>query len=187
MMIDYLTLMLINMAAGFFLLGCFVWRDLDSPEDAGRWVPAFAICGLVAAICGFVMTLTWPLPKPLHIYNTAYGEMSVLFGVLFLGLALALAKKWGLLPLAIYAFFAGATAMLLGARIIDLGLTTHPILSGVGFVLSGACGIFSPVVVWQSDKKGLRLVGAIALFTVSAIWTWTGYLAYWMHMIVPKG
>ena len=157
MMIDYVTLMLINMAAGLFLLGCFVWRDLDSPEDTGQWVPAFAICGLVAAIGGFAITLTWPLPKP---YSSAYGEMSVLLGVLLLGLALALAKRWELLPLAIYAFFAGATATLLGVRIIDLGLTTHPTLSGVGFILSGVCGIFSPLVVWQNDKKGLRIIGS---------------------------
>jgi putative membrane protein len=183
MMIDYLTLMLINTAAGFFLLGYFVWRDLDTPEDIGLWVPAFAIVGLVAAACGFMMTFTSPIPKP---YSSAYGEMSVLFGVLLLGLALAISKRWGLLPLAIYAVFAGAAAVILGVRIIDLGLTTHPILSGVGFVLSGACGIFSPVVVWQSDKKGLRLAGAIVLFAASAIWAWTGYLAYWMHMMVPK-
>ena len=183
MMIDYLTLMLINMAAGLFLLGCFVWRDLDTPEDVGHWVPAFAICGLVAAIGGFAITLTWPLPKP---YSMAYGEMSVLFGVLLLGLALALAKRWELLPLAIYAVFAGAAATLLGVRIINLGLTNEPTLSGVGFILTGICGIFSPLVVWQSDKKGLRLVGAIVLFAASAIWAWTGFHAYWVHMIVPK-
>jgi putative membrane protein len=183
MMIDYLTLMLINMAAGLFLLGCFVWRDLDSPEDAGQWVPAFAICGLVAAIGGFAITFTWPLPKP---YSSAFGEMSVLLGVLLLGLALALAKKWELLPLAIYAVFAGAAAMLLGVRIIDLGLTAKPALSGIGFILSGICGIFSPLVVWQNDKKGLRVIGSLVLFAASAIWALTGYLGYWMHMVVPK-
>ena len=70
MMIDYVTLMLVNMAAGFFLLGCFVWRGLDA-EDRINWVPAFGICGLVAAVCGFVMTFTWPLPKP---FSMAFGE-----------------------------------------------------------------------------------------------------------------
>jgi putative membrane protein len=183
MMIDYLTLMLVNMAAGLFLLGCFVWRDLNTPEDTSRWVPAFAICGLVAAIGGFAITFTWPLPKP---YNSAYGEMSVLFGVLLLGLALALAKRWELLPLSIYAVFAGAAAVLLGARIIDLGLTAKPALSGVGFILSGVCGIFSPLVVWQNDKKSLRIIGSLVLFAASAIWASTGYLAYWMHMLVQK-
>jgi len=183
MMIDYLTLMLVNMAAGLFLLGCFVWRDLDTSEDIGRWIPAFAICGLVAAIGGFAITFTWPLPKP---YSSAYGEMSVLFGVLLLGLALAISKRWELLPLAIYAVFAGAAATLLGVRIINLALTTHPILSGVGFILSGICGIFSPLVVWQNDKKGLRIIGSLVLFAASAIWAWTGCMAYWMHMMAPK-
>jgi putative membrane protein len=184
-MIDYLTLMLINMAAGLFLLGCFVWRDLYTSEDIGRWVPAFAICGLVASICGFAMTLTWPLPGLLHIYNSAFGEMSVLFGVLLLGLALALSKRWGLLPLAIYAIFAGAAAALLGVRIIEQKLTAMPMLSGIGFILSGACGIFSPVAVWQREKKELRIIGAIVLFAASAIWAWTGYLAYWLHTVPP--
>lgn len=182
-MIDYLTLMLVNMAAGLFLLGCFVWRDLDRPEDAGQWTPAFAISGLVAAIGGLAITFTWPLPKP---YSMAYGEMSVLFGVLLLGLALALSKRWGLLPLAIYAVFAGAAAALLGVRIINLGLTNEPTLSGAGFILSGICGIFSPLVVWQNDKKGLRIIGSLVLFAASAIWAWTGCMAYWAHMVVPK-
>ncbi|MCJ7729521.1 MAG: DUF981 domain-containing protein, partial [Sedimentisphaerales bacterium] len=101
MMVDYVTIMLINMAAGLFLLGCFVWWDLDT-QDKCSWAPAFGICGLVAAVCGFVMTFTWPLPKP---YSMAYGEMSVLLGVLLLGTALATAKRWGLMPLAGYAFF----------------------------------------------------------------------------------
>jgi putative membrane protein len=112
--------------------------------------------------------------------------MSVLLGVLLLGLALALSKRWGLLPLAIYAVFAGTAAALLGVRIINLGLTNEPALSGAGFILSGICGIFSPLVVWQNDKKGLRIIGSLVLFAASAIWAWTGCMAYWAHMVVPK-
>ncbi len=178
MMVDYVTLMLVNMAAGFFLLGCFVRRGLDT-EDRINWAPAFGICGLVAAVCGFAMTFTWPLPKP---YSMAFGEMSVLLGVLLLGTAWALAKGWELMPLTIYAVFAGAAAILLGVRIIELGMTNNPILSGVGFILSGAAGMFSPVVVWQSEQKELRIVSSIGLFAVSGIWAWTGCLAYWIHI-----
>jgi putative membrane protein len=183
MMIDYVTLMLINMAAGLFLLGCFVWRDLDTAEDIGHWVPAFAIVGLVATVCGFVMTFTWPIPKP---YSMAFGEMSVLLGVLFLGAALALAKRWGLLPLAIYAFFAGAAAILLGASIIEHSLTQQPILSGIGFILTGTAGVFAPVVVWQYEQKGLRLIGTLVLFASSAIWALTAFGAYLIHMVPAK-
>jgi putative membrane protein len=182
MMIDYVTLMLINMATGFTLLGFFVWRGLDT-EDRINWAPAFAITGLVAAVCGFVMTFTSPLPKP---YSMVYGEMSVLLGVLFLGAAWALARGWELMPLAVYGFFAGAAAILLGIRIIELHLTLTPILSGVGFILSGAAGMFSPVVVWQSEQKGLRVIAAMALFATSAIWAYTGCLTYWAHMIASK-
>jgi putative membrane protein len=178
MMIDYVTLMLVNMTIGYFLLGCFVWRGLDH-EDRVNWAPAFAITGLVAAACGFLMTFTSPLPKP---YSMAYGEMSVLLGVLFLGTAWALARGWELMPLAIYGFFAGAAAVLLGVRIIELRLTLTPLLSGIGFILSGAAGMFSPVVVWQSEQKGLRVIAAVTLFAAAAIWAFTAYGAYWMHM-----
>ncbi len=181
MMVDYLTLMLVNMSAGFFLLGCFIWQGIDT-EEKNNWVPAFAVCGFVAVVCGFVMTFTWPLPAP---YNMAYGEMSVLLGVLFCGAALALYKGWQLMPLAVYAAFAGAAAILLGIRIIDLNLTKTPVLSGIGFVLSGAAGVFSPAVVWQSQEKGMRHLAAIVLCVTAAIWAWIGYLAYWAHM-APK-
>lgn len=178
-MIDYVTLMLVNMVAAFFLLGCFVWRGLDT-EDRMSWAPAFGISGLVAAACGLVMTFTSPLPKP---FSMAFGEMSVLLGVLFLAAAWALARGWELMPLTIYAIFAGAAAVLLGVRILELRLTANPILSGIGFILSGAAGIFSPVVVRQSQQKELRVVSSIALFAISGIWAWTACLAYWAHMV----
>jgi putative membrane protein len=129
------------------------------------------------------MTFTSPLPKP---YSMAYGEMSVLLGVLFLGTALALAKRWGLMPLAGYGFVAGVAATLLGVRIIDLGLTAIPVLSGIGFVLSGAAGIFSPVVVWQGEQRGLRRMGAMVLFAAAGIWGLTAFMAYWVHMAPAK-
>jgi putative membrane protein len=112
----------------------------------------------------------------------AFGEMSVLLGVLFLGAAWALARGWELMPLAIYGFFAGAAAALLGIRIIELGLTANPILSGFGFILSGAAGLFSPVVVWQSEQKELRIVSSIVLFAISGIWAWNAGLAFWAHI-----
>jgi putative membrane protein len=176
--IDYVTLMLLNMVGGFFLLGCFVWRGLDA-EDRISWAPAFGIVGLVATVCGFAMTFTWPLPKP---YSMTFGEMSVLLGVLFLGTAWALARGWELMPLTIYAFFAGAAAILLGIRIIELRLTANPLLSGIGFILSGSAGVFSPIVVWQSEQKELRIVSSIILFAVAAVWAWTAGLGYWFHI-----
>jgi putative membrane protein len=180
-MIDYVTMMLINMTGALVILSLFLLKGLDE-KDRENWAPAFAICGLVAVVCGFVMTFTAPLPKP---YNTAYGEMSVFFGVLFLGAAWTLAKGWNLLPLSIYAFFAGSVAMLLGVRIIHLSLTQVPLLSGVGFILTGLGGVMSGLVLWQHKIKLLRILGALAMLAAAAIWALTGYMAYWMHLLPP--
>lgn len=181
MFIDYVTLMLVNMVGGMIVLACFIVRGLDA-EDKRNWSPVFGIIGLVAGVCGFVMTFTWPLPRP---YNIAYGEMSVLFGVLFFAAAVTLAKGWDLLPLGIYAFFAGAAAVLLGVRIIDQKLTLEPVLSGIGFILSGTCGIFAGLVLWKRKVRILRITGALTLIAAAAIWAMTGYVEYWRHMVPP--
>lgn len=178
MMIDYVTLLLINMTAGYFLLSCFVWWGLDS-EGKNHWTPAFAIVGLVATVCGFVMTFTWPLPKP---YSMAFGEMSVLLGVLFLGAALALARGWNLMPLTLYGLVAGVAAILLGVGIFKLGLTLNPTLTSIGFVLSGLAGVLSPIVAWQAKQKGLRAIASLVLLATSAIWAFIGLGGYWMHL-----
>ena len=117
MFIDYVTLMLINMAGGLFILASFIWKDIDK-ENSQFWAPAFALPGMIAVVCGFAMTFSWPLPKP---YNVAFGETSILLGFLFLTAAWSLAKGWELLPLGIYAFFAGLTGVLVGIRIMNLG------------------------------------------------------------------
>jgi len=178
MMIDYVTLMLTNMVCGFVILAFFLLWGLDA-ADKKRWAPAFGISGLVATVCGFRMSFTWPLSVP---YNCAYGEMSVLLGVLFLGASWSLAKEWDLLPLGIYAFFAGGAACLLGVRIIDQHLTLTPLMSGVGFIFSGSCGVFAGLVLWYRKIKSLRVLGAAVLLIAAAIWLLTAYEAYWSHL-----
>ena len=183
MFIDYVTFMLINMAAGLVILACFLWKDI-ALENQQRWAPAFAVPGLVAAVCGFALTFSSPLPKP---YSIMYGEMSVMLGLLFLGAAWCLAKGWDLLPLGLYALLAGATAVLIGIRIIDLKMTNEPLLSGAGFILTGLCGVFSlPTLCFPEKKVWLRRIGTIVLLAAAGIWAFTGYLAYWIHL-KPKG
>jgi len=181
-MIDYVTLMLVNMAAVLAALACFlIWGF--SKADGRNWSSVFAIGGLVAVICGLKMTFTWPLPSP---YNIMFGEMSVLLGMLFLGTALALAMGWELRPLGIYAFFASLAAVLIGIRIIGLGLTQNPSLSGTGFILTGAGGILTAAAFCFKKSALLRLAAAMLLVIASLIWVRTGFLAYWMHLLVSK-
>jgi putative membrane protein len=178
MLIDYVSLMLINMTAGLVILTIFIWKDINK-ENNQFWAPAFALPGLIAVICGFAMTFSWPLPKP---YNTAYGETSVLLGILFLGAAWSLAKGWKLFPLGIYAFFAGLVGVIIGIRIINLGLTLSPLLSGIGFILTGSGGIFAELVILNRHRKWLRIIAAVVLIATALFWAMNAYLAYWMHL-----
>jgi len=177
-MIDYVTLLLTNMSAALIVLACFLWRGLDRPDNR-NWAPAFGICGLVATVAGFAMTFTWPIPVP---FSMAYGEMSVLFGVLFLGAAWALAAGWRLLPLGYYAFLPGLAAILLGIRIIELSLLPASIVPGIGFILTGLCGVGAGIVLRRPDARAPRIIGITVVLAAAGIWVQTGLLAYWLHM-----
>ncbi len=182
-MIDYVTLLLINMVSALVVLAAFLWWGIGRlpTEDARHWAPVFGICGLVATVGGFTMTFTEPIPKP---YNMAYGEMSVLLGVLFLGAAWALARGWSLLPLGIYAFFSGLAAIVIGIRFIGLSLTPMPLLPGTGFILTGLGGVCAGLVLWKRDVTALRLLGALVMLAAASLWAYTGCMAYWSHMKV---
>lgn len=181
-MIDYVTLMLVNMIAGLVVLASFLWWGFGR-EDLRPWAAGFALPGVVATVSGFAMTFTWPIPAP---YSMAFGEMSVFFGVLFLGAAWALACRWSLVPLGIYAFFPGAAAILLGVRLIDLSLTRMPWLSGIGFIVTGLGGLFACVTLLLGRYKVLRIVGGLVMLAAAALWVPTGYIAYWDHMKVKQ-
>ena len=179
MFVDYLTLLMINLAAGTALLAYFVLKGITA-EDSKPFAAGFAIVGLIAFLGGAHMAITWPLPGS---YNIGFGESTVLFGAVFLGAALALAKGWDLLPVAIYAFFAGVEALLVGLRIIDLGLTKNPLVSGIGFILAGLGGIASaPGLNLLKKNQAFRYLAAGVLVVITVFWAFTFYNSLWGHL-----
>jgi len=179
MFIDYLTLLMINMVAGTALLAYYVLKGVTA-EDSRPFAAGFLMVGLVAFLGGAHMVTTWPLPGS---YNIGFGESTLLFGVVFLGAAWALAKGWDLMPVAIYAFFAGIDAVLVGWRIIDLGLTKHPLASGIGFLLAGLGGIAAaPGLALLKKSQTFRYIAAAVLLVVTAFWAYTFYSSLWGHL-----
>jgi len=176
--INYITLMLTNLIAGLVLLAAYIYWGLDD-ERPSRWIPGFGVVGAIALITGSHMTLTWPI---IGSYNIAYGETSILYGVLFMGTSVALAQKWELISLAIYGFFAGAYSLIAGLRIINLGLTLLPFVSGMGFILVGLGGICAAPMLHFSKFRLFRLVGAGLLIVAALIFTWINVFALWGHM-----
>jgi len=179
MFIDYLTLLMINLVAGTALLAYFVFKGITE-EDKKPYAAGFAMVGLIAFIGGAQMVFNWPLPGS---YNIGFGESTLLFGVVFLGAALALAKDWDLLPVTIYAFFAGLEALLVGFRIIDLGLTKHPVVSGIGFILAGLGGMAAaPGLGLLKKNRTFRIFAAGVLILITIFWAYTFYNALWGHL-----
>ncbi|MFA4875674.1 MAG: DUF981 domain-containing protein [bacterium] len=178
MFIDYVTLLLINMVAGLAVLAHFIYKGLTA-EDQRKWAPGFAMTGLVAIIAGLHMTFNWPI---IGSYNSAFGECSVLFGIIFLGAALATGKGWGLDMVALYAFFGGALSILIGVRIIDLKMTQMPLLSGAGFILTGLGGVCAYAALRKKYFRPMRIAGSIVMAAAALIWALTAYIAYWIHL-----
>jgi len=176
--IDYVTLMLVNQVAGLVLLACWLFFDADSPRER-RWVPGLAMAGFLSLATGLHMVFTWPLPGA---FNILYGEMAVFFGILLLGLVFVLVAGLDLLPVAIYAAFAGLAAVLVGIQVYQLGLTHNPPLSGTAFVWMGVIGLVAVPMLRLRGLPAFRVFGAVGLLIGAVLWGVVGYMAYWHHV-----
>ncbi len=176
MFIDYLTLMLINLVVALVLFALFMARLIDG--DAKKIIPGFLLTGFIGLVTGFQLTFTWPLPGP---YNIPFGELTVFSGGFFFVAGLAIALGWDLITVGIYSFFAGIAAVIVGVRILNLNLTTQPLLSSTGFVLTGISAILTLPALYFKEARALRVVLAVLLLVCAVIWAFTGYGAYWQH------
>ena len=179
MFIDFLTLIMINLIAGTVLLAYYLWKGLDE-KDQRPYAAAFFVTGLLGLITGLQLTFTWPLPGS---YNIAFGDTTTLFGLVFLGTALALWQGWSLTPVSIYSFFAGAESILVGFVILTQNLTQAPLLSGLGFILAGLGGVGAfPFFTWFRDNRVVRWLGILVLLATAALWAVTFYGSLGGHM-----
>lgn len=177
MHVNYIALMLINLAAGMFLLAYYVVRGLERPEGRG-WIPAFALVGGLGLATGLHMVLVWPVPGA---YNIVFGDMATWFAALLLAGVVALAVGWPLVPLGIVALLAGLAAIVVGIRIMDLGMTLQPTVAGLGFIVSGLAGVLALPVLVLRGLPQLRSVMVVLLVVAGLIWAFLGYMAYWSH------
>ncbi|MFW6065360.1 MAG: DUF981 family protein [Planctomycetota bacterium] len=179
---DYITLLLVNMAAGLFIFAHYVLLGMGRVNQKG-YVPAFAAVGLVAFCAGLYMTLTWPISEPYSWANMAFGELSVLFGTTFLAGALTVAYSRYLLPVSLYAMFGGIAAIVLGAFIATEGLTNQPMLASTGFIFTAAAGALLPVVALCGRGVFVRVTESVVAAVAGVIWLIVGYGAFWQHMV----
>ncbi len=177
MFIDYVTLMLVSMGAGLLVLAFYLLVTVPR-QDQRAWALALLPPAAVALLCGLHVCFTWPLPGA---YNIAFGEPSVLLGVALLAIAWGLWRGFSLAPVAIYLLPVSLAAVVIGARIVGLGLTRSPLLSGAGFILTGGGGALFALNAWLRART-LRTIAGCALVGAACIWLFIGYMAYWGHL-----
>ena len=178
MFIDYLATLLIDLVVALVLVALYLIIGIDKP-DQRRWVPGFSMTGLILLVGGWHLLTKWPLPGS---YNVAFGGAALLFGAVLAGAALAQAFGWDMLSVTVYAFFAGVAAIVLGIRIINMGMSQQPLLAGAGYILAGLGGVFAMPVWYLKQYKWIRWLAALALLATALIWAVTGYGAYWEHL-----
>ncbi len=178
MFVDYLTLMMVDLIAGLGLLAYYLYARESLQERA--YAAGFGAVGLLGLILGLGMVFTWPLPGS---YNILFGEAMALFGLVFLAAGVALGLSWDLRPVGVFAFFAGFYAILGGARILSLGLTREPLLSGLAFILAGLVGLLAlPLYRLVLTSLVFRRIAALGLVAVAILWGVTFANALWGHL-----
>ena len=180
MFIDYLTVIMINLVAGTVLLAYYLWKGMDE-KDQRPYAPAFFMVGLLGLVTGLQIAFTWPLPGS---YNIAYGDATILFGVVYLATGLSLWQGWNLLPVTIYAFFAGIDAIITGYNILALQMGKEPLIAAVGFILAGLGGLGSfPFFMWFKGNQTVRWIGIVVLLAAALVWAVTWYPSISGHLV----
>ncbi|WP_455382745.1 DUF981 family protein [Salinispira pacifica] len=177
MFIDFLALMLINLVAGLLLFAVYFFWFLE--EGQKKMAAGFLAVGFIQTVTGLDVIFRWPLPSS---YNVGFGEPAVMFGVLFFVLGLALLLEWDLLSLGIVAVLFGAVAVVVGIRMLSLGMTKEPILTFFGYLLSGIVGLAALPGYYLREYPIVRALVALAALGAAVLWAITGYASYWGHL-----
>ncbi len=178
MFIDYLALMLVNLGAGLALLALYLFAN---PDKAARrsWAAGFFAVGFLGLVTSLPMVVMWPLPG---VFNIAYGEPGLYLSLAFLAAAITLVFEWEPYVPAIYGLFGGIYAIVVGIRMANLHLSSHPTVALTGFVLTGIGGILVLPAVHYRANRTLTIVTAVILGLAALLWLYVGYVAAWGHM-----
>lgn len=178
MFTDYLSVMLLNLGAGLALLASYLYLKPDKPYRRS-WAAGFFAVGLLGLVTALPMIIMWPLPGS---YNVAFGEPALFFSVVFLAAAITLAFEWEPLIPALYGFFGALYAVVVGFRLLNLHLTAHPGMAGLGYILTGVGGLLILPALYWHKHRALSIAAALILAVAALLWLYVGYDAVWGHI-----
>lgn len=176
--INYLAFSLVAVA-GVLLLGAWYVSRAERREDHRRpFAAAFGAGGLILAVTGFHLALTWPIPAQ---YNIAFGEPLAYFGTLLVIGGVALSRGVNLGPLSILGALGGVTNLVAAVAIFRYRLTWITMTATMMFGASGLAAVLFPL---RSRSTLVRSSVAVLLLIAGALSGVTAYGAY-LHHLAP--
>ncbi|KYF80027.1 hypothetical protein BE11_41555 [Sorangium cellulosum] len=176
--INYITLPLAA-AAGVLLLGAwYVSRAERREGDRRPFAAAFGAGGLILAVTGFHLSLTWPIPAQ---YNIAFGEPLAYFGTLLVIGSVALSRGVNLGPLSVLGALGGVINLVAAVAIFRYRLTWITMTATSMFGASGLAAVLFPL---RNRSTLVRLAIAALLLIAGALFAATACTAH-LHHLAP--
>lgn len=179
MFVDYVGVMLVNLAAGLAILAHYLYKN-PAPRERRSWAAGFFAVGLLGFVTSFAMTVSWPLPGG---YNVAFGEPGLFLSTAFLGAAVTLTFEWEPLIPALYGMFGAILAIVVGVRLLTLHLTQSPTVAAVGYLSAGIGGILTAAAINWREVRWLAVLTAVILGISAVVWAITGFMSDWGHIV----
>ncbi|MBX5467208.1 MAG: DUF981 domain-containing protein [Firmicutes bacterium] len=179
MFIDFVGVMLVNLAAGLAILAHYLYKN-PAPGERRSWAAGFFAVGILGFATSLGMVFMWPLPGG---YNVAFGEPGLFLSTAFLGAAVTLTFEWEPLIPALYGMFGAIMAIVVGLRLLALHLTQSPTVAAIGYLTAGIGGILTAGAINWRQVRWLAVLTAVILGISAVVWAITGYMAVWSHIL----
>lgn len=127
--------------------------------------------GGVIVILGLWQEMTWPFPAGSSLYNIAFGDAYLMFGIILLAVSLTIAFKQKLQIVGFFALLGGIMAIYYGSIIYSQGLTKSPLATLAMYTSFGIAGIFTYPATYAYDTMSEgKKVGMIYGITLIIFW-----------------
>lgn len=132
--------------------------------------------GGLIVILGLWQEMTWPFPGGTSLYNIAFSDVYLIFGILLLVMVFSLALRQKLQVVGFFSLLGGLMAFYYGSIIYSQHLTKSPLATLALYASFGIAGVFTYPATYAFDSmsRGRRpgVVYAVAL------------LIFWLFFII---
>ncbi len=140
--------------------------------------------GAIIVVLGLWQEMTWPFPGGTALYNIAFGDAYLIFGVILLAVATTIALRQKLQIVGFFALLGGIMAIYYGMIIFTENLTKSPLGSLAMYAAFGIAGIFTypATYAYDSMSEGKR-PGNIYGITLIIFWLFFIFAAVFAAVI----